>query len=593
MQISEKLSLLREKMRDKEIEACIIPSGDPHLSEYPTEHWKFREWLSNFTGSAGTLVVTKNEAGLWTDSRYWLQAETQLQSTNIQLFKDGKDDVPSFTKWLFQNLDAGMKVGIDNSLFSVDEAQKLINKFSDKNINVIEDFKPQDEIWESRPQIPKDLISIIPDHLAGFSRNEKIAMVREEMKKKDVNYYVTVSLDEIAWVLNLRGTDVSFNPIFYAYLIISNDDVKLFINAYKLSTHIEKKLIVSDIKINFYEIFKPTLKDIPDNAAVLIDPKRTNMEAFKAISNECRIIKGESIIANLKTIKNETEIENIRQTMIKDGIAMVRFLAWLNRRIDKETITELSAAHKLAEFRKEQSGYTGDAFETISAYNENGAIVHYCVKPETDKQLTTNGIYLSDSGGQYITGTTDITRTIAFGYDIPEQAKIDYTLVLKGHIALAEAIFPTGTRGTQLDILARKELWKNMLNYGHGTGHGVGYYLNVHEGPQSIRTQENPVTIKPGMLTSNEPAIYRKGQYGIRIENLILCVEKGETEFGKFLGFETLTLCPLDNKLIRKDLLSEEEIKWVNNYHKTVYEKLAPLILCESQEWLKEITQPI
>ena len=592
MNLSEKLILLRKKMEEQGIAACIIPSGDPHLSEYPTEHWKIREWFSGFTGSAGTLVVTEKEAGLWTDSRYWLQAETQLEADHIQLFKDGKDEVPSVVKWLLQNLESGKTVGINNALLSATYAQELIDTFSGKNINVAQNFQAPEEIWDNRPKMPNHLISAIPEHLTGLPRTEKISKVREEMKKFEADYFATGALDEIAWVLNLRGIDVPFNPVFYAFLIISHDDVRLFIESQKLSQHISKKLETDDIKTNPYEKFYQFLNDLPENSNVLIDPKRTNMATEAAVSKKCKIKKEDSIITTLKAIKNETEIENIRQTMIKDGIAMIRFLAWLERLIGKEIITELSAAQKLAEFRKEQSGYTGDSFETISAYAEHGAIVHYCVSQESDKQLKPEGIYLTDSGGQYITGTTDITRTIALG-NVSEQAKTDYTLVLKGHIALAEAVFPVGTRGTQLDILARKELWKNGLNYGHGTGHGIGFYLNVHEGPQSIRTQENPVTIKPGMITSNEPALYRSGEYGIRIENLILCVEKEETDFGKFLGFETLTLCPLDKNLIRKELLTEDEIKWINNYHKTVYETVAPLLLCESQEWLKEVTQDI
>jgi len=592
MQLSEKLSALRQKMGKDDINACIIPSGDPHLSEYPANHWKIREWMSDFTGSAGTLVVTANFAGLWTDSRYHLQASEQLDANYIQLFKEGLPDVPDIPKWLSQNLKEGQTVGINNALFSDKYVNDLLKDLKSKNINIEQNFKAPEEIWQKRPFMPQEMITIVPDSLTGFSRIEKLNMIREDMKKAGVNYYVTVALDEIAWVLNLRGSDVAFNPVFYSYLVISQDDVKLFVDPHKLSSHIAKSLSSDNVNMHLYEHFYYFLEDLPESATVLIDANKTNMGVSNSVSKKSEIKRADSIIANLKAIKNKTEIENIRLTMVKDGIAMTRFLSWLHKNINKESITELSASQKLTEFRKEQSGFLGESFETISAYGEHGAIVHYCVSPESDVPLKPEGVYLSDSGGQYVAGTTDITRTVALG-DVPEQAKIDYTLVLKGHIALAEAVFPVGTRGVHIDILARKSLWKHGLNYGHGTGHGVGYYLNVHEGPQSIRQQDNGVTLKAGMVTSNEPAIYRSGEYGIRIENLILCVEKEETPFGKFLGFETLTLCPLDKRLICKDLLTTDEINWINNYHKTVYETLAPMMNNECLEWLKGETQAI
>ena len=592
MQLSEKLSSLRKRMQKEGVNACIIPSGDPHLSEYPATHWKLREWMSGFTGSAGTLVITTTFAGLWTDSRYHLQASEQLDANYIQLFKEGLPDVPEIPKWLLQNLKEGDTVGINNTLFSDKYVNDLINYLNNKNIRIEQNFKAPEEIWQTRPSLPDEMITAVPENLTGLSRIEKLNAVREEMKKIDVNYYITTALDEIAWILNLRGTDVKYNPIFYSYLIISLEDAKLFVNPNKLSSSIAKKLSSENINIQLYDQFYYFLEDLHEGLTVLADPNKTNMAVGNAVSKKSKIKKADSIITNLKAIKNQKEIENIRSTMIKDGIATSRFLEWIHKRINEEKITELSASQKLTEFRKEQSGFLNESFETISAYGEHGAIVHYGVTPETDVPLKPKGLYLSDSGGQYIAGTTDITRTVALG-EVPEQAKIDYTLVLKGHIALAEAIFPVGTRGVHLDSLARIALWKHGLNYGHGTGHGVGYYLNVHEGPQTIRPQDNGVTLKAGMVTSNEPAIYRNGEYGIRIENLLLCVEKEETPYGKFLGFETLTLCPLEKSLIRKDLLTENEISWINNYHKRVYETLAPLMLCESQECLKDVTMPI
>ena len=593
MNTYEKLTSLRQKMNAEGIFSCIIPSGDPHLSEYPTEHWKIREWISGFTGSAGTLVVTMQQAGLWTDSRYYLQASEQLDGNCISLFKEGMPDVPEYTNWLINNVPKGSKIGINNKLFSITKSRELVKTFCENGFIVDENFALAEEIWNTRPSMPDNAITSLPNNITGFSRSEKLEQIREEMKKTGAVHYITGSLDEIAWTLNLRGSDVLFNPVFYCFLVISLDSAKLFINPHKLSTHLAKEIDDDNIKVHLYDRFYTYLKDISaDSETVLIDPSRTNMATFNALSRNVIKRESDSIITNLKAIKNETEIANFRQAMIKDGVAMVHFLAWLNRNFEKETITELSAAKKLTGFREEQTGFSGESFATISSYGHHGAIVHYSVTPETDIPLKPGGIYLVDSGGQYTLGTTDITRTIALG-EVSEQMKTDYTLVLKGHIALAMAVFPAGTRGVQLDILARKALWEHRLNFGHGTGHGVGYFLNVHEGPQTIRTQDNGVTMKPGMVTSNEPGLYRAGKYGIRIENLILCIEKEETEFGKFLAFETLTLCPLDVKLIKKGLLSDDEINWINEYHKMVYETLSQLILHESLEWLKEAVREI
>ncbi|MDR2927763.1 MAG: aminopeptidase P family protein [Cytophagaceae bacterium] len=592
MNLDEKLSILRLKMKEAGIDACIIPSGDPHLSEYSADHWKIREWVSGFTGSAGTVVITACEAGLWTDSRYYLQAEQQLNGKYIRLFKDGQPGVPDYADWLNDTLPKGSKIGVNNELFSITQAKKLTEKLGTNKKEVISNFTMDGEIWNIRPPMPVEKITSIPDYMTGLSRQAKIEQVRNEMRKKGATHYITAALDEIAWVLNLRGNDVLYNPVFYAFLTITIDETHLYVNPDKLSAHIAKKITDDGAKMYLYEQFYHSIKNIPENSMVLIDPNRTNMAIYEALPCKTMKLETDSIITWLKAVKNETEIENIKQVMVKDGIAVVRFLAWLNRTAGVEEITELSAAAELKMARGQQSGFVGESFTTISAYGAHGAIVHYSATTESNSELHPSGVYLVDSGGQYISGTTDITRTVALG-EVPEQAKIDYTLVLKGHIALANAVFPAGTRGVHLDILARKALWEHGLNYGHGTGHGVGYFLNVHEGPQSIRPQDNGVELKAGMVTSNEPGIYRSGEYGIRIENLILCVEKEETPFGKFLGFETLTLCPFDHNMIKPEMLTNDEKGWINNYHRRVYEILAPLIVCEAQVWLKKFTQPI
>jgi Xaa-Pro aminopeptidase len=589
MQISDKLLLLRNKMAALGMDACIIPSGDPHLSEYPSEHWKIREWLSHFSGSAGTLVVTAEEAGLWTDSRYFLQAEEQLDAGIIQLFKEGEKGVPDYTAWLHEVLMPGDKVAVNGATVSVSQLRRITRELRNSRIQVDSTHSIAEDVWEARIPIPENTVFVHEDKWSGFSRSEKLEQVRELMKKNDISYYITATLDEIAWVLNLRGNDVPFNPVFHAFMIIEFDKVRLYINPHKLTAQIARKLEADNIKISLYEEVYKHLNHIPDDASVLLDPDRTNSAIYAALSPKVTKKESVSFITRLKAQKNETEVNNLKQTLINDGVAMVQFLKWLEDSIGKEKITEVSAAKKLKSMRAAQPGFVGESFGTISGYAGHGAIVHYNANEASDVELKPEGLFLIDSGGQYHGGTTDITRTLALG-PCPEQAKTDYTLVLKGHIALACAIFPQGTRGVHLDILARKALWQHGLNYGHGTGHGIGYFLNVHEGPQSIRPQDNGIEIEPGMVSSNEPGVYRRNAYGIRIENLIISKIKEETDFGCFMEFETLTLCPIDKTLIDKDLLTKEEIYWFNNYHQQVYEKLAPLLDDAHKTWLQEKT---
>lgn len=589
---TERLQNLRTKMVAKGIDVCIIPGSDAHISEYIADHWKVRDFLCGFTGSAGTLVVADDFAYLWTDSRYYLQAEEELAGSGVKLKREGLPDVPGYIEWITTNLSPGSKIAINDSCFSVEKVREMSRAFRQKQIQLETRYALAEDVWTMRPSIPDDPVQEHSAKLAGYTRKEKIEQVRQQLKTHHATHYVTGALDEIAWLMNLRGSDVDYNPVFHAFLIVSQDYVSLFINPNKLTSTIGKQLSKEDIRVNLYNDIYDHLGDMPDHAVVYIDPNRNNSALFSSIPPSLPKVEGTGIITKLKARKNDTEIANIRKTMIQDGQAMVRFLKWLEESVPEGQVTEFSAAEKLSEIRAQNKDFQGESFSTISSYNAHGAIVHYTVTPDSDIPLEPKGIYLVDSGGQYPTGTTDITRTVALG-DVSAQVKLDYTLVLKGHIALAKAIFPEGTRGVHLDPLARRPLWEEHLNYGHGTGHGVGYFLNVHEGPQSIRPQDNGIQIEPHMVISNEPGVYRPMEYGIRIENLIVAKKAGESDFGTFYKFETLTLCPIDSSLILGDMLTPEETEWFNNYHREVYEKLSPGLNKKEQEWLKQKTAPI
>ncbi|MFW6327218.1 MAG: aminopeptidase P family protein [Bacteroidota bacterium] len=589
---SDRIQNLRIKMAAKGIDVCLIPGSDAHISEYLANHWKIRDYLCGFTGSAGTLVVGLDSALLWTDSRYYLQAEEELAGTGVKLVKEGLPDVPNYIDWISANLSRGSKVAINATCFSVEKVREMGRTLHKNQIQLETNYTLAEDVWETRPAIPDTPVKEHLESLCGRSRKEKIELVRQKLKNKGATHYVTGALDEIAWVMNLRGDDISYNPVFHAYIIISQDYVSLFINPNKLTSAIGKKLSNENIRINLYQDIYNTLNELPDHARVCIDPDRNNWALFESIPHSIPKIEETGIITLLKAVKNTTEIENIRKTMIQDGVAMVKFLKWLEEEVPGGKVTELSASRRLTKFRAEHPDFQGESFSTISGYGPHGAIVHYHVSPESDVKLDTKGVYLVDSGGQYPTGTTDITRTIALG-PVQEQVKMDFTLVLKGHIALARAVFPKGTRGVHLDVLARRPLWEEHLNYGHGTGHGTGYFLNVHEGPQSIRTQDNGIEIEPGMVSSNEPGVYRAMEYGIRTENLILTKQAGESDFGTFFEFETLTLCPIDTSLILGNMLTPQETEWLNNYHRKVFEKLAPQLNEKEKTWLKEKTAPV
>jgi len=550
-----------------------------------------REWISGFTGSAGTVVVLMNEAGLWTDSRYFLQAAKELEGSGITLYKEMLPETPSITKYLSQKLKPGESVSIDGKMFSVQQVEQMKEELAAYSLQVDLFGDPLKRIWKDRPSIPNSPAFVYDIEYAGKSCEEKVAAIRAELTKKGAYALFLSALDEIAWTLNLRGNDVHCNPVVVSYLLITQDDVIYFISPEKVTKEVNEYLKEQHVKLKNYDEVETYLNTFTGRN-ILIDPKKTNFAIYSAINPKCNIIRGESPVALLKAIRNEQEIAGIHAAMQRDGVALVKFLKWLEEAVPSGKETELSVDRKLHEFRAVQPLYMGESFDTIAGYKEHGAIVHYSATPESDVPLQPKGFLLLDSGAQYLDGTTDITRTIALG-ELTEEEKTDYTLILKGHIALAMAKFPVGTRGAQLDVLARMPIWKYGMNFLHGTGHGVGHFLSVHEGPQSIRMNENPVVLQPGMVTSNEPGVYKAGSHGIRTENLTLVCKDKEGMFGDYLKFETITLCPICKKGIVKEMLTNEEIEWLNNYHQIVYEKLSPNLNEEEKVWLQEATASI
>ena len=589
-QIINRIALLRQAMKQLGISACIIPGTDPHASEYIAEYWKERVWISGFDGSAGTVVVTLNSAGLWTDSRYFLHAAEQLEGTGIELMKQGLPETLEILPWLATQLTAGEKVGVNAQMFSVNgyASIKTELKMSDMELVSIDML---DQIWTDRPSLPLKPFFVFDTQYAGKSTAEKLTLVRGEMKKNHAEVYVISALDDIAWFFNIRGKDVDYNPVVIAYALVENEKATLFIALEKLTSETSAYLQNQGIEIKPYlEIYK-YLKKLSPSKTVLVDGGKLNQALFESIPIGCAIRNILSPIFVLKSIKNEVEMTGIRKAMQKDGVALTRFFIWLEENLKTDNLSEISISDKLREFRSEQENFMGESFGTIAGYAAHGAIVHYSATPESAAKLKPENIFLIDSGGQYLDGTTDITRTIALGTPTFQQ-KVDNTNVLKGHIALAMALFPAGTRGSQLDILARKALWDEGLNYGHGTGHGVGHFLCVHEGPQSIRMDENPTVLQPGMIISNEPGMYRTNEYGIRIENLVHVIPAQKTEFGQFLRFETLTLFPFDKLLIDFEIMNQTEIDWINNYHQLVYDSIAPKLKENERDWLSKKCHP-
>ena len=588
--IQQRISALREAMKHYNMGAYIIPSSDPHLSEYPADCWKSRQWISGFTGSAGTIVITADKAGLWTDSRYFLQAAKELEGSGIELYKMGLPETPGLPAFILRNLQENETVGLDGQTYSVADAEELNLVLKKKKITLDVSRDLIHEIWIDRPAIPGGMLFELPVEYSGKSTSDKLEAINTKLHEAGADGLVLCALDEIAWTFNIRGNDVEYNPVVVSYAFISEEETVLFILPGKITHEMSKNLQAEGVTLADYSKITSYLAKLKDKTRLYIDPKKTNFALYNALPFSCEVIEGVSPVAMLKSIKNEKEIDGFSNAMVRDGVALTRFFIWMEKSLSAgKTLTEISISEKLAEFRNKQALYVSESFETIAGYKGHGAIVHYGATPESNATLAQEGLLLIDSGAQYFDGTTDITRTIALGEPTEAMMK-DFTRVLKGHISLAKCKFPQGTRGSQLDILARKALWDNGINYMHGTGHGIGHFLNVHEGPQSIRMEENPVALQPGMVISNEPGVYRTDEYGIRIENLILVREDSETEFGKFYSFETLTLCPIDRKLIITSQLSARERAWLNKYHQRVYEKLSPFLFEEEKEWLKNKT---
>lgn len=589
--IKERIHALRMTFRPNNIKAFIIPSTDPHLSEYVAPYWMSREWISGFTGSAGTAVILMDKAGLWADSRYFLQAEKELEGSGITLYKEMLPETPSITKFLCQNLKPGESVSIDGKMFSVQQVEQMKEDLAPYQLQVNLFGDPLKNIWKDRPSMPDAPAFIYDVKYAGKSCGEKVAAIRTELKEKGIFALFLSSLDEIAWTLNLRGSDVHCNPVIVSYLLVTQDEVVYFISPEKITQEVNEYLQEQQVSLRKYDEAESFLNSFAGEN-ILIDPKKTNYAIYSAINPACKVVRGESPVTLLKAIRNEQEIAGIHHAMQRDGVALVKFLKWLEASVLSGKETEQSVDRKLHEFRAAQPLYMGESFDTIAGYKEHGAIVHYSATEESDVTLQSKGFLLLDSGAQYLDGTTDITRTIALG-ELTEEEKTDYTLILKGHIALAMAKFPAGTRGAQLDVLARMPIWSHGMNFLHGTGHGVGHFLSVHEGPQSIRMNENPIVLQPGMVTSNEPGVYKAGSHGIRTENLTLVCKDKEGMFGEYFKFETITLCPICKKGIIKEMLTAEEVKWFNDYHQTVYKKLSPSLNEEEKKWLLEATKAI
>jgi Xaa-Pro aminopeptidase len=604
--INQRLELLREVMRREHLGAFIFPSTDPHQSEYVADHWKGREWISGFNGSAGTAVVTLTSAALWTDSRYFIAAEEQLRGTEYQLMRLKMDGTPTIAAWLGQQLTGSTEVGIDGRCSSVSAVKELIADLrKEGGLTLRTNFDPLKLIWKDRPQIPEHPVEIYPMEYAGETAHDKMARIRKALRERHADGMLMAALDDIAWTLNLRGSDVHCNPVFVSYLLISSTDVTLYINKVKLTAEVLAYLKAEGIKVEDYEQVENGLRSYFEYN-ILLDPDEVNYALYKGVRRQesgvgrresggrsaIEIVEEESPVKRMKTVKNEREIAGFRSAMLKDGIAMVRFLKWLSECSDYSEYSELSISNKLEALRAEQPLYRDISFDTIAGYGAHGAIVHYEATPETDIPLKPEGLLLLDSGAQYLDGTTDITRTIALG-PLTDEMKRVYTLVLKGHIQIELCKFPSGASGTQIDILARKDMWREGLNYLHGTGHGVGTYLNVHEGPHQFRMEWKPAPLVEGMTITDEPGIYLADRFGVRIENTLLITPYKETEFGKFLQFEPLTLCPIDKAPIVVDMLLPEEIQWLNDYHRLVCDTLAPHLTADEAAWLRDACEPI
>ena len=579
------LEALRDLMRSKHIDAVIIPGTDPHQSEYPSEHWKFRDYVSGFTGSNGTAVVTLDDAGLWTDSRYFLQAAEQLEGSGFTLHKENIPGEPTVLEWLGEVLDEDAVVGVDGRLFSLIEANRIEMFCAQNGFMFAPDFRAAEAIWTDRPARPMNPAFVHDEALAGEDVDSKISRVVDAIDAADADGLLITALDEIAWLLNLRGSDVDYTPVVIAFAYVSEDERVLFIDSEKVTSEVKDHLKKYGVKIKDYDDIEKFLGKISSTATGMVDPNRVSDALGQAMI--CNKTYMASPVIALKGVKNECQIAGFRQAMLYDGAAMVRMMMWLEQNV-ANGITEMDVDRRLQQERAAYASNRGDSFHMIAGYKDHGAIVHYEATDESAYTLAPEGLLLIDTGGQYLEGTTDITRTISLGNPTVAE-KHDYTLILKGHLALARAVFPKGTMGVQLDVLARGPLWNGGMTYLHGTGHGVGHFLGCHEGPQSIRMEANPTPLELGMVTSNEPGIYKTGEYGIRTENLLLCVPAcSNEEWGEFYKFESLTLFPYDTTLMDMDMLSREEVKQINDYHAMVCERLRPLLSADEAQWLEQ-----
>ncbi len=591
MKYIEKLASIRQQMKEKGVDAYIIPSSDPHISEYLPDRYKCIAWTSGFNGSAGTLAITQDFAGLWTDSRYFVQANEQLEGTGFELVKLQVQGRAEYATWLAKHLKKGDTVAFDGNLASVAVAQSVQQELLPLGIHVNGHLDLLDPIWQNRPELPTEKAYLLPESGTGQSTRDKIAIIKEKLKEKRADIHFVSSLDDLAWILNIRGNDVKCNPVVLGFLLIQKDKNRLFIQKGKLNEEAIKSLKDSGVEIADYNEAFEAIRSM-QGERILLDPKRTCFAIYDSVPNTIEILEDLNPSTLLKAVKNEVEIEHTRNAMVKDGVALTKFFKWIEENINSNELSEISIAEKLQSLRAASDGFVDISFDTIAGYKAHGALPHYKATETSNSTLKAEGLLLVDSGGQYLDGTTDITRVISLG-NITSAEKADYTIVLKGTIEGSQAIFPKGTRGYSIDAITRRPIWETYRNYGHGTGHGVGFFLNVHEGPHVFNMAAIDIPVEAGMITSIEPGLYREGEYGIRIENLVLSKTVETNQFGEFMDFETLTICYIATDLVDKTLLDSKHITWLNNYNAWVYEKLSPQLNAEEKIWLQEKTKAI
>jgi len=591
MEIKERINCLQKLMKENDIQAYIIPTDDFHSSEYVGDYFKCREYMSGFTGSAGTLVVLEESAYLWTDGRYFLQADKQLEKTGIVLMKSGQSDVPIIEEFLKRELKEGDTIGFDGRTISKNFADKLLERIKEKNIKINGTVDLVNIIWKNRPEISKEQVWQLDIKYAGISRKEKMKKVREKMEEAGADVFIDAALDEIAWLLNLRGNDIAYTPVFLSYMIIREDRAILCIHREVISEKIEDELKEDGIAIAEYEEIYKLADEISDKEKVLYDSGSINYNLYNSINKNATIINRESPIALMKAMKNPVEVENIKKAHIKDGVAMCKFIYWLKKNVPLGNVSEISAAEKLVEFRAQMDGFLDQSFAPIFGYGEHGAIIHYSATEETNVVMEDKGLCLIDTGAHYYDGTTDVTRTVVLG-ELTKEEKEAFTIVLKGNLNLANTTFVYGTTGANIDCVARRPLWEKGMDFNHGTGHGVGYILGVHEGPQNIsKNSKSKTKLEDGMIVSDEPGFYKEGKFGIRHENLLLCKKETKNKYGQFMVFDVLTMVPFDSDGIDLSLMNEDEVDYLNNYHKKVYENISPYLNEEEKKWLKNSTK--